>query len=124
MDILRGGKRARVEVSIAEMEGQQTRTQSRKAVVDGWGLAVEGIPARALRELGIGGGVEVNYVDAAGPAWEGGIREGDILLRINREPVARMDAYRKALAGIRKGQMVSVLLWRDGTQMYVAFRAR
>jgi hypothetical protein len=35
-----------------------------------------------------------------------------------------MDAYRKALAGIRKGQMVSVLLWRDGTQMYVAFRAR
>jgi Do/DeqQ family serine protease len=124
MDILRGGKRARVEVSIAEMEGQQTRTQSRKAVVDGWGLAVEGIPARALRELGIGGGVEVNYVDAAGPAWEGGIREGDILLRINREPVARTDAYRKALAGIRKGQMVSVLLWRDGTQMYVAFRAR
>jgi serine protease Do len=111
-------------VSIAEMEGQQTRTQSRKAVVDVWGLAVEGIPARALRELGIGGGVEVNYVDAAGPAWEGGIREGDILLRINREPVARTDAYRKALAGIRKGQMVSVLLWRDGTQMYVAFRAR
>jgi len=124
MDILRGGKRARVEVSVAEMEGQEARPKVRKAPVDAWGLAVEGIPHRALRDLGIGGGVEVNYVDAAGPAWEGGIREGDILLRINREPVPGVDDYRKALERLPKGQMVSVLLWREGAQMYVAFRAR
>jgi Do/DeqQ family serine protease len=124
MDILRGGKRARVEVVIAELEGQETPAQSRKAPVDDWGLAVEGLPARALRDLGIDGGVEVVYVDAAGPAWEGGIREGDVLLRINREPVATPEAYRKALAGLPKRRMLSVLLWRDGAQMYVAFRAR
>jgi S1-C subfamily serine protease len=124
MDILRGGKRARVEISVAEMEGQEARPQHRKAPVDAWGLAVEEIPARALRELGIEGGVEVDYVDAVGPAWEGGIREGDILLRINRKPVPRVDAYRKALLELPKGQMVSVLLWRDGAHMYVAFRAR
>jgi serine protease Do len=59
MDILRGGKRARVEVIIAELEGQETPAQSRKAPVDDWGLAVEGLPARALRDLGIDGGVEV-----------------------------------------------------------------
>ncbi len=124
MDILRGGKRARVEVIIAELEGQETPAQSRKAPVDDWGLAVEGLPARALRDLGIDGGVEVVYVDAAGPAWEGGIREGDVLLRINREPIATPEAYRKALAGLPKRRMLSVLLWRDGAQMYVAFRAR
>jgi Do/DeqQ family serine protease len=124
MDILRGGKRARVEISVAEMEGQETRPQYRKAPVDAWGLAVEEIPARLLRDLGIEGGVEVDYVDAAGPAWEGGIREGDILLRINRKPVPGVDAYRKALLELPKGQMVSVLLWRDGAHMYVAFRAR
>lgn len=124
MDILRGGKRARVEISVAEMEGQEARPQYRKAPVDAWGLAAEEIPARALRDLGIEGGVEVDYVDAAGPAWEGGIREGDILLRINRKPVPGVDAYRKALLELPKGQMVSVLLWRDGAHMYVAFRAR
>jgi Do/DeqQ family serine protease len=124
MDILRGGKRARVEVGVAEMEGQEARPQYRKAPVDAWGLGVEGIPARALRDLGIEGGVEVGYVDASGPAWAGGIREGDILLRINRDPVPGVDAYRKVISGLPKGQMVSVLLWRDGGQMYVAFRAR
>jgi serine protease Do len=68
--------------------------------------------------------VEVIYVDAAGPAWEGGIREGDVLLRINREQVATPEAYGKVMAGLPKGRMLSVLLWRDGAQMYVAFRAR
>ena len=124
IDILRGGKRARVEVRVAELEGQATPARPRKASVDAWGLAVAGIPGRALRDLGIEGGVEVVYVDAAGPAWEGGIREGDILVRINREPVTSLGAYRKTLAGLSKGQMHSVLLWRDGTQLYVAFRAR
>jgi S1-C subfamily serine protease len=124
MDILRGGRRARVEIGIAEMEGLESSRHVRKAPVDAWGLAVDGIPARALRELGIEGGVEVGYVDASGPAWAGGIREGDILLRINRETVPGVDAYRKALSGLPKGQMASVLLWRDGAQMYVAFRNR
>jgi Do/DeqQ family serine protease len=124
LDILRGGRRARVEIGIAEMEGPESRRQVRKAPVDAWGLAVDGIPSRALRELGIEGGVEVGYVDASGPAWAGGIREGDVLLRINREPVTGVEAYRKALSGIPRGQMASVLLWRDGAQMYVAFRNR
>jgi Do/DeqQ family serine protease len=124
MEILRGGKRARVEASVAELEGQAPPLRSRKAPVDSWGLAVAGIPPRALRDLGIEGGVEVVYVDAAGPAWEGGIREGDILVRINREPVTSPDAYRKTVAALPRGQMLSVLLWRDGAQLYVAFRSR
>ncbi|MBI5420259.1 MAG: Do family serine endopeptidase [Deltaproteobacteria bacterium] len=124
LEILRGGKRARVEVRIAELEGQEMRPQPRKAPVDAWGLAVVGIPARVLRGLEIEGGVEVGFVDAAGPAWEGGIREGDVLLRVNREPLTGVDAYRRAMAGLSRGQMVSVLLLRDGAQMYAAFRTR
>ncbi|MBI5342644.1 MAG: PDZ domain-containing protein, partial [Deltaproteobacteria bacterium] len=80
--------------------------------------------ARALRELGIEGGVEVDFVDASGAAWQGGIREGDVLLRINREPVPGLDAYRRAMTGVSRGSMASVLLLRDGSQMYVAFRVR
>ena len=124
MDILRAGKRARVDVVVAEMDGQEARTRPRKAVVDSWGLAVDGIPAGALRELGIPGGVAAEYVDASGSAWEGGIREGDILLRVNRDPLSGLDAYRKAVAAQHAGKMVSVLILREGTQMYIAFRAR
>jgi len=124
LEILRGGKRARVDVVLAEMEGQESRHLPRHVPVDSLGLAVASLPQAALRELEIAGGVEVSAVDAAGPAWEGGIREGDILLRINREPVKGVDAYRRAVSKLPRGQMVSVLVLREGAQMYVAFRTR
>jgi Do/DeqQ family serine protease len=123
LEILRSGKRARVELAVAEMEKTETRGMRRKAPVDAWGLSVVKVPGKALRELGIEGGVEVYFIDPSGAAWQGGIREGDILLRINRQHVTGPDSYRKATA-IPRGNMVSVLLLRDGAQMYVAFRAR
>jgi Do/DeqQ family serine protease len=124
LDILRGGRRAGVTVAVGEMDGPESRPKPRKAPVDALGLSVASLPARVLKELEIGGGVEVRYADASGPAWEGGIREGDVLLRINRSPVNGLQAYAKAVAGIPRGQMVSVLILRDGARMYVAFRLR
>ena len=124
LEILREGKRAGVELVVGEMEGMEPRHRARKTAVDALGLSAEGIPARMLRDLGIEGGVEVGYVDTSGAAWQGGIREGDIILRIGRRPVAGVDAYRKTVGEIRRGNMVSVLLMREGSQMYVAFRAR
>ncbi|HSQ53657.1 MAG TPA: PDZ domain-containing protein, partial [Candidatus Bathyarchaeia archaeon] len=70
------------------------------------------------------GGVEVQLVDPSGPAGTGGVREGDILLRINREPVRDLSSYRKMLTKSPRGKMVSVLVDRDGGQLYLAFRNR
>ncbi|NNG47915.1 MAG: PDZ domain-containing protein, partial [Deltaproteobacteria bacterium] len=66
----------------------------------------------------------VRNVDPAGPAGAGGIRAGDILLRINREPVHSPESFGKLLARLPRGQMVSVLVDREGGRMYLAFRNR
>ena len=124
LEILRNGKRMAVTVKLAEMEGPAARAAPRKVPMDAWGLSVGALPKGAARALGIGGGVEVHSVDPSGPAGAGGIREGDILLRINRDPVTDPDSYRKLLARLPNGRMVSVLVDRDGGQMYVAFRTR
>ncbi len=124
LEILRGGERAKVQVTVAEMEGSEPRPQPRKEPVDAWGIAVRGIDARLLRDLEIESGVEVGYVDPSGPAGIGGIREGDVLMRINRVPLTGVDSYRKGVAGLVHGQMVSVLVYRDGTQLYLAFRQK
>jgi len=63
-------------------------------------------------------------VDPSGPAGTGGVHEGDILLRINREPVGDLSSYRRMVAKSPRGQMVSVLVDRDGGQLYLAFRNR
>jgi len=63
-------------------------------------------------------------VDPSGVAGAGGVREGDILLRINRERVKGRDSYRRLLGRLPQGQMVSVLVDREGGQVYLAFRHR
>ncbi len=124
LEILRSGARAKVPVTIAEMDGSEPRPQPRKEPVDAWGISVGAIDARLLRDLGIEGGVEVRYVEPSGLAGAGGIREGDVLMSINRGPVSGVESYRKRTAALAPGQMVSVLVYRDGSQLYLAFRQK
>ena len=124
MEILRGGKRKGITVRLAELEGPAPPSVPPKTPWDAWGLYVKALPKGAERVLGVEGGVEVQRVDPSGPAGTGGIREGDILLRINREPVRGLESYRKMLARSPRGKMVSVLVERDGGQMFLAFRSR
>jgi serine protease Do len=124
LEILRGGKRMTVTVKLAELESPVHRASPREPVMDAWGLHVLALPEGAKRALGIAGGVVVQNVDPAGPAGSGGIRAGDILLRINKEPVRNPESFGKLLARLPRGQMVSVLIDREGGRMYLAFRNR
>ena len=124
LEILRGGKRLTVTVKLAEQEGPAPTLAPRNPPWDAWGLSVKALPKGAARAAGVGGGVEVRPVEPSGPAGAGGIREGDILLRINRERVNGPDSYRRLLAKLPRGQMVSVLVNREGGQVYLAFRHR
>ena len=124
MEILRDGKRATVKVTLAEQDAPAPRRPARKDPLDAWGLHVKGIPNRVLRTLEIDGGVEVAAADPSGIAGAGGVREGDVLLRINREPVGGVDSYRTLLTKLPRGSMVSVLVLRERGQMYLAFRNR
>ncbi len=83
---------------------------------------MRGIGPKVLKELGIDGGVEVSSVDPAGTAGLGGVREGDVLMRIDRSPLAGVESYRLRVARLAPGQMVSVLVYRDGAELYLAFR--
>ena len=66
--------------------------------------------------------ITVTAVDPSGVAGAGGVREGDVLVRINREPVDGVDGYRRLVSRLPRGRMVSVLVLRERGQMYLAFR--
>jgi len=55
------------------------------------------------------GGVEVTFVETASPAWDGGVREGDVLLSINRGTVRGLEEYRKAVSRLPRGRPASPL---------------
>jgi len=66
------------------------------------------------------GGVIVSRVVRGGPAERAGLRNGDVIVRINSRTVASPDELRDVIRTARVGQSVSVELFRDGDRHVVS----
>jgi serine protease Do len=67
-------------------------------------------------------GVIVVGVKAGSTAEEMGVREGDMILEVNRKAVTSLKSYERAAAGLPKDQAVLLLLKRKGQAIYLTLR--
>ena len=63
-----------------------------------------------------GPGVKVAGVTPGSPAENAGVKEGDVLLKVNDEDVANLPGFSGILRGLTPGQTVKVVLSRGGTK--------
>lgn len=68
------------------------------------------------------GGVYVENV-VPGPAWDAGVRAGDVILSVDRSSIGTLDDFNNAVAELPAGRNVAVLLQRNGTTIFVPLRA-
>jgi len=67
-------------------------------------------------------GVVVVGVKSGSTAEEMGVREGDIILEVNRRAVTSLKSYGRAASGLAKDQAVLLLLKRKGQAIYLTLR--
>jgi serine protease Do len=67
-------------------------------------------------------GVVIVRVRPGSTAEEVGVREGDIVLEVNRKPVNSIKSYERAVSGLAKDQSVLLLLKRKGQTIYLTLR--
>ena len=67
-------------------------------------------------------GVIVVRVKPGSTAEEMGVREGDIILEVNRKGVSSLKSYERAVSGLGKDQAVLLLLKRKGQAIYLTLR--
>jgi len=67
-------------------------------------------------------GVIVVGVKSGSTAEEMGVREGDIILEVNRKAVGSLKSYEQAASGLAKDQAVLLLLKRKGQTIYLTLR--
>ncbi len=113
--VLRDKKRERLTVKLGEMPGEETLVAA-APTRDGWGFRVAALTADLAQryDLTAPEGVVVIEVTPGSPAARAGIRPGDAILEVNRQPVRTVEAFRQALAQLKPGEGVPVYLQRGG----------
>lgn len=134
--ILRAKKSMTVNVKIEELDveaeqalqspvrpgapGEQPRDT-------GFGMSIEGLTPNLARRLGVPpgtGGAVVTDVDPTGPAAQGTIRPGDVILEINDQPVSSVAQVTKVLDALQPGRTARIVVFRNGREALALVRKR
>ena len=85
------------------------------------GVTIQPVTSDIAASLGLHSarGVLVNSVNPGGPAEQAGVKQGDVILRLNGKDVNETNGLRNEVAGMSPGTDVTLTIWRNGTQQQV-----
>jgi serine protease Do len=88
---------------------------------DRFGLTVQDMTPELRNQFHITNveGVMVSGVAEGGPAARAGVRPGDVITEVNREPVKSTRDFSRILGRMRRGQNLLLLVRRDGNSRFV-----
>ena len=127
LDIIRGGKRKKLEVLIAELPEQDSMASAEQPgspapSANEMKIVVRELTAEQRKRLELPArGVIVEQV-MEGPGSEAGIRKGDVLLMINNTDVESVSQFEEILAGLPGGRPIPLLIQRRGAPTFLAFK--
>jgi serine protease Do len=124
LDVIREGKRIKVEVTTAEMppEAGERRAPSEKK--EWFGLRVTAVTPDIAKELGLPRpeGVVIENVEAGSVGQDAGLRRGDVILEVNRQKVRDESDYRTLMEKTKPEQTVLLLVRRGSSTFFVSLK--
>jgi len=117
LTVIRDGKEQTLEVTIEELPEDPQRQAAVEPTRDRLGLVVSDLPPEQRRTTE--DGVLVSKV-GEGPAARAGIQPGDIILRLNNQPVTDAAQFRELVKGLPTGRPLPVLVQRGEGAIFLA----
>ncbi len=113
LTVVRDRKPVPVAVRLGEMPAEEALVAS-ELTDESWGMTVEAVKPELADRLGlpIPRGVLVTDVAPDSPAGRAGLGAGDIVLDVDREPVAGVESFRRLLTALRPGEAVRLYVHR------------
>jgi serine protease Do len=123
--LLRNNNPVTVEVKIGELKEEEPTGERGSAAEEELGITVQPLTPDVAESLGLSRdlkGMVVARVEPGSPAEEAGLRRGDVILEVNREPVKDLASYRKALKAAAGKKSVLLLVRRGENTIFIAVK--
>ena len=88
----------------------------------GFGMTLGNLTAERARRLNVPSGTTgavIMEVEPTGNAARGGLREGDVILRVNRQAVESAADASRELQKVKAGGTALMLIWRQGQEIFL-----
>jgi serine protease Do len=130
--ILRDKKEQTVSLTVEELDledegprpAERTTTEPEEEPSQGFGITLTALTpetAKRLRAADVQG-VLVSEVEPGSPAFRAGIGRGDIITRVNRQPVRTPQEASRALSQVTSGGTAFLLVLRQGQEQFFTVR--
>ena len=125
MTVMRDGKEHKISVRIAMLESGGTKLAEAKQSVQGkLGLQVQDLNSQMARQLGIDAdhGVVVANVEPGSPADRASLRQGDVIVEVNRKAVKSTSDLKEEIAKVPNGDPVLLFVKNEQGSRYVVVK--
>jgi serine protease Do len=102
----------------------QDQQQDDSQGAGGFGLTLDNVTPQMARRLGLPSGQSgavVTDVEPDGPS-AGRLQAGDVILAVNRRPVANASEAARALQQVQSGRIAQILAWRGSGEVFVTVK--
>jgi serine protease Do len=122
--VLRGGKEKTFTVKVGELTERRARAEEGEESERRWGLTVANLSAEVRHrfQLEQREGVVVTAVEPGSPADIAGIRPGDVIEEVNRQPVGSVEDFDKAVTEAKEEETLLLLARRGDFTSFFALR--
>lgn len=117
--VLRNGEPKEISVVLGEMPDDETPSQSQREE----DIELSDITPDIAARFGVEdkAGVLVTNVNRGSSAWEAGFRPGDVILEVNKNPVANLGDYNEIISGLEPGKQYLFLVKKRKNTIYIGY---
>ena len=125
LDMLRDGKKKDITVKLETLPTDQVAKDVGDQLEKQFGFTVAPLTSDLASKYQLDsslGGVVITSVDMGGPAQQAGLREGDLIVEINRSPTKDIEHFNEQVRDLKKGDTVLLRVVRGNRSFYVGFQ--
>lgn len=125
LDILRDGKSEHVTVTLDALPTEEVARDVGVRLEEQFGFTVVPFDAELAAKYRLDrslDGVVITSIAKSGPADRAGLREGDLIVEINRSPTKDLEEFNERVRNLKKGSTLLLRVIRTNRSFYVGFK--